>query len=79
MERGELEPIRRKPHRVALQIDLKEIKPLFEKRKTLYYSDIVEALNLDYAMVIKSCKKLEDNGLIEGVSNETRRPKKASK
>ena len=44
----------------------KEILELFRERGRLYYSDIAEALNLDFATVIRACNELEKQGLIEG-------------
>jgi dCTP deaminase len=54
-----------------------EILALFKKsRKTLFYSDLAEQLNLDLELVVELCNELEGEGCI-GVltSHETKRPK----
>lgn len=43
---------------------LKEIKALFKKGETLYYSDIAEKLGLDLELVVDICNELEDKGII---------------
>jgi regulator of protease activity HflC (stomatin/prohibitin superfamily) len=43
----------------------KEIADLFSKGKTLYYSDIVECLNLDLELVVDICNKLQKRGEIK--------------
>jgi dCTP deaminase len=65
---------REEPAVIARKVDLKtamkEILKLFREKKTLYYSDIADALNLDFATVIDACDRLQKEGLIEGASNE---------
>ncbi len=58
-------PLRRVGHKQAE----KEILALFKERGRLHYSDLVEALQLDIATVIRATKTLEREGLIEGVAN----------
>ncbi|OGO18871.1 MAG: hypothetical protein A2Z15_09320 [Chloroflexi bacterium RBG_16_50_11] len=43
----------------------KEIRNLFSKGKTLYYSDIAERLNLDLQLVVKICNELRRRGEIK--------------
>jgi hypothetical protein len=54
-----------------------EILILFRKKKKLYYSDIAEELSLDLRTVIKACELLLKRGLIEGVPDEQKRPKRS--
>src|SRR5260370_8350466 len=58
-------PLRRMGYKQAE----KEILALFKERGRLHYSDLVEALQLDIATVIRATKTLEREGLIEGVAN----------
>lgn len=55
---------------VDLKTATEEILRLFREKKHLYYSDIADALNLDFATVIEACEKLREDGLIEGDSDE---------
>jgi hypothetical protein len=55
---------------------IKEISKLFTENSEMYYSDIAEALNLDFGVVIKACKMLEKDGIIEEVRSESKRIKK---
>lgn len=66
----------RKTRDVSLQQAMKEILDLFRKERSLFYSDIAEALHLDYQTVIKACSRLEKKGLIEGDMYETKKPRK---
>ena len=43
-----------------------KIERLFEKGKTLWYSDIAELLGLDLGLVVDICKELELEGKIKG-------------
>lgn len=47
-----------------------EILQLFRDHRgaDLYYSDIAETLNLDFATVIEACKRLQATGTIQGVA-----------
>jgi dCTP deaminase len=65
-----------KTRHVSLQQALKEILELFRKERRLFYSDIVEALHLDYQTVMKACDRLEKKGLIEGDMHEVKKPRK---
>ncbi len=55
--------------RVSIKRAMTEILKLFRERKQLFYSDIAEALNLDFATVIEACEQLQRQGLIEGDQN----------
>lgn len=46
-----------------------EIKDLFAKGKTLYYSEVAEKLRLDLQTVVEICNELQQNGEIEIVDN----------
>lgn len=41
-----------------------EIRELFSKGKTLYYSDVVKELGLDLELVVEACNELEREGVI---------------
>jgi dCTP deaminase len=63
------------------QIDPKqakaEILELFKKRKKLFYSDISDELNLDYATIIQACAELQKEGRIEGENDAKKRSKRS--
>lgn len=67
----------------ARQVELRQVKEeiltLFKKRQKLYYSDIAEALQLDYETVIHACDELQIEGLIEGEKSEKGKTKKTDK
>lgn len=42
-----------------------EIRELFKKGQTLYYSDIVRNLGIDLGTVVSICDELRENGEIE--------------
>ena len=46
-----------------------EIRELFASGETLYYSDIVQRLGLDIALVIDLCKELEAEGEVVTLGN----------
>lgn len=48
-----------------------EIRGLFASEETLYYSDIVQRLGLDIALVIDLCQELEAGGEVETLGNAT--------
>ena len=48
-----------------------EIRELFASGETLYYSDIVQRLGLDIALVIDLCQELEAGGEVETLGNAT--------
>lgn len=50
---------------VSMSEAMEEIVRLFKEKGRLYYSDIAEALHLDFATVIAACEELERQGLIE--------------
>jgi len=54
-----------------------EILALFKKRKRLFYSDLVEALRLDFATVVRACNELQRKGLIEGDDDGKKRTKRS--
>jgi dCTP deaminase len=56
-----------------------EILALFRKRPRLYYSDIAEALQLDYETVIHACEELQREGLVEGEKSEKKKTKRTGK
>jgi hypothetical protein len=58
---------------VSVEDAKREIVELFKQRRgqDLYYSDIAEALNLDFSTVIAACGELENEQVIEGGSNGT--------
>ena len=64
---------------IPLKEAVKEIADLFKRKKRLFYSDIVEELQLDFGTVIKACRKLEKEGKIEGINRGQKRAKKSSK
>jgi len=41
-----------------------EIRQLFSKGQTLYYSDIVKELGLDLELVVDVCNELESEGVV---------------
>lgn len=55
---------------VDINTAMEEILVLFRQKKHLFYSDIADALNLDFATVIEACEKLKESDLIEGDDNE---------
>ena len=55
---------------------MSEVLELFRQKKRLFYSDIAEALRLDFATVIKACEELKRQGLIEGDRDAKTRPKR---
>jgi dCTP deaminase len=61
---------------VPLDQAVGEILNLFRKRKRLFYSDIAEALRLDFATVVRACEHLQRKGLIEGDLNGKTRAKR---
>lgn len=61
--------------RIPMKQVMQEILSLFKERKVLFYSDIAEALCLDFATVINACQKLEREGLIQGEGNGKTRTK----
>lgn len=67
-----------KARRVPVKQAMEEILILFRKRKRLFYSDIAEALRLDFATVMSVCEELERKGLIEGDGNGKTRTKRSS-
>jgi dCTP deaminase len=56
--------------RTSIKRAMAEILELFKTNRQLFYSDIAEALNLDFATVIEACDRLQKEGRIEGVGNE---------
>lgn len=77
---GLAEVQREKPvevRRLKMKEATDEILTLFRARKRLFYSDIAEALQLDFSTVIRACENLRRRGLIEGASNGKARSKKA--
>ena len=69
MESDEIEgPV--ETRKISIRDAAQEIYKLFNKQKILYYSEIAETLNLDFSTIIQACKKLEEDGLIEGASGE---------
>jgi len=64
--------------RLPLKQAMEEILTLFRKRKRLFYSDIAEALRLDFATVISACDELQRKGLIEGEGDGKTRTKRSS-
>jgi len=74
--RGPKEAELAETRRVSLQQAMKEILDLFRKERKLFYSDIAEALHLDYQTIIKACGRLEKKGLIEGDMYEAKKPRK---
>ncbi len=61
------------PHKQSMN----EILDLFRKRKRLFYSDIMETLQLDLSTVIDACDELQRKGLIQGESNGKTRAKRS--
>jgi dCTP deaminase len=68
-----------KARRMTLKQAKTEIVALFRKSPTLFYSDIAEALGLDYETVIKATEQLEKEGIIEASKNEKRKTKTTGK
>ncbi len=62
--------------RLSLQQAMDEVLRLFREKKRLFYSDIMEALQLDLGTVVKACDELTRKGLIEGAQNGQGRAKK---
>jgi len=62
--------------RLTLQQAMDEILRLFREKKRLFYSDIMEELQLDLATVVNACEVLTRKGLIEGMQNGPGRTKK---
>ena len=60
--RGALLPARS----ITIEDAMKEILSLFREKRSLHYSDLADALNLDFATVIDACARLQEQGLIEG-------------
>jgi shikimate kinase len=54
--------------KVSIKKAMTEILQLFRERKQLFYSDIAEALNLDFSTVIEACDRLQRQNLIEGAA-----------
>jgi cell division protein FtsB len=48
-----------------------EIRQLFASGETLYYSDIVQRLGLDIALVVELCQELEAEGEVMTLGNAT--------
>lgn len=66
---GLAEVQREKPlavRRLKMKEATDEILKLFRARKRLFYSDIAEALQLDFSTVIRACENLRRRGLIKG-------------
>lgn len=59
----------------------KKIIELLKKKgdEELYYSDVADELQLDYAVVIEACKQLENEDVIEEVTNVKKSSKRSSK
>lgn len=55
---------------ISFEEAMQEILELFKGSKDLFYSDIAESLQLDFATVIKACAELEKQGKIKGLPNE---------
>jgi DNA invertase Pin-like site-specific DNA recombinase len=54
---------------ISRQQAKKEIKDLFAKGKTVYYSDIADELRLDLQTVVEVCNELQNQGEIEVVGD----------
>ncbi len=54
---------------ISRQEAIKEIRNLFSKGQTLYYSDIAEELGLELQLVVEICEELKNNGEIETGDN----------
>ena len=50
---------------------MEEITKLFKQGQEIYYSDIMEKLNLDYDTIVKACEKLEKKDIIEGIEDDS--------
>ena len=58
--------------KISLKNAMEEIASLFRQDKELFYSDIMEILNLDFDTVAKACEKLQQKGIIEGSENASK-------
>lgn len=47
---------------ISKEVAKKEIKELFSKGKTLFYSDIAQELGLDLELVVNICNELKEQG-----------------
>lgn len=56
------------PREIDFEQAVDEVLQLFQQRRRqdVYYSDVMEALRLDLATVMKACEELEQRGLIVG-------------
>lgn len=52
------------PREISNEEAEKEIRELFSKGKTLYYSDITQELRLDLELVVNICNELQKQGEI---------------
>ncbi|ALA60177.1 dCTP deaminase domain-containing protein [Nitrospira moscoviensis] len=68
----------REVRQISQKQAMEEVLELFRTRGRLYYSDIAEALRLDFSTVIQACEALERQGFIEGGSYGKKRTKRVS-
>jgi dCTP deaminase len=64
---------------ISLDEAIEEITELFSEKIQLFYSDIAEALHLDYSTVVEACRQLQKKGLIEEIPSGKQKTKKPRK